>query len=62
MVDRNNIITRLGQLGYTANENDYEQIDFELTKTLNYVMNYCNITDIPEILDPRIIDRVRGGR
>lgn len=58
MVAHNNIITRLKQLGYTATDDDLEQIDFELQKTLNYVMNYCNITTIPEILDPRIVDRV----
>ena len=44
--------------GYTATEADYENIDFELNKILNYTKNYCNITEIPEILDPRIIDRV----
>lgn len=58
MVVKENIINRLKQLGYTATESDYDQIDFELNKTLNYVMNYCNITTIPEIVDPRIIDRV----
>lgn len=61
MVVRDNVIERLKQLGYTVTENDHDQIDFELEKTLNYVMNYCNITsitNIPKILDPRIIDRV----
>lgn len=58
MVVRNDVIERLKQLGYTVTESDYDQIDFELKKTLNYVMNYCNITTIPEILDPRITDRV----
>lgn len=58
MVAREDVINRLGQLDYTANEADYDQIDFELEKTLNYVKNYCNITIIPDILDQRIIDRV----
>lgn len=58
MVVRDDVVKRLKQLGYAATENDYEQIDFELEKTINYVMNYCNITDIPEILDHRINDRV----
>lgn len=57
MVVREDVIERLKQLGYVANESDYDTIDFELKKTLNYVKNYCNITTIPEILDPRIIDR-----
>lgn len=59
MVDRNAIINRLTQLGYVVTEGDYEQIDFELTKILNYVINnFTRTIDIPEILDPRIIDRV----
>jgi hypothetical protein len=60
MVATNNIIARLRQLGYTVTDSDYDQIDFELQKTLNYVMNHCNITVIPDVLDPRIIDRVCG--
>ena len=58
MVDKYQVINRLKQLGYTASDADSEQIDFELNKILNYVMNYCNITTIPEILDYRIVDRV----
>ena len=58
MVVLTDVVKRLGQLGYTAKESDYESIEFELNKILNYVKNYCNITTIPEILDPRIIDRV----
>lgn len=60
MVVRDDIVNRLNHLGYTVTENDYDHIDFELRKTLDYVMNYCNITAIPEILDLRIIDRVCG--
>lgn len=58
MVVRDDVIARLGYLGYTATEADYNNIDFELNKILNYVMNYCNITEIPPIVEPRIIDRV----
>lgn len=57
MVVLEDVVNRLKQLGYTATEADYEQIEYELNMVLNYVMNYCNRTDIPEILDPRIIDR-----
>lgn len=57
MVVMEDVIDRLKQLGYTATEEDSAQIDFELTKTINYIMNYCNITVIPDILDQRIIDR-----
>lgn len=58
MVDRELVIERLGYLGYEATEADYGNIDFELQKTIDYVLNYCNITIIPDILDYRIIDRV----
>lgn len=58
MVGREQVIERLTMLGYTVTDADNDQVDFELNKTLNYVKNYCNITEIPEILDPRIIDRV----
>lgn len=58
MVTREQVIDRLKQLGYIAEYDDHNQLDFELTTVLNYVKNYCNIKVIPEILDNRIIDRV----
>lgn len=58
MVVRSDVIERLKHFGYVATDSDYETIDFELEKTLNYVKNYCNITEIPDILDLRIVDRV----
>lgn len=68
MVDRSTVIQRLKMFGYSVEpnyslEDDSDEIiiDFELQKTLNYVMNYCNlptISNIPSILDPRIVDRV----
>ena len=58
MVTREQVISRLKQLGYIATADDYDHVEFELDKLLNYVRNYCNITVIPEIVDPRIIDRV----
>ena len=58
MVSIDMVIERLGYLGYEVQESDMGHLNFELQKILNYVMNYCNITTIPNILDPRIIDRV----
>ncbi len=58
MVKREDIVKRLKQLGYEPTEADYEQVDFELNKMSNYVLNYCNIDTIPEIVEPRLIDRV----
>lgn len=58
MVTRENIIDRLAQLGYTATEADNNAIDFELNEAINYTLNYCNIANVPEIVEPRLIDRV----
>jgi hypothetical protein len=58
MVSIEQVISRLKMLGYDATVEDNNHIDYELNKTINYVHNYCNITDIPEILTPRIVDRI----
>lgn len=58
MVSIDQVIARLKQLGYETSGGDIEHITYELNKTLAYVMNFCNITNIPSILDTRIIDRV----
>ncbi len=58
MVTKDMVIKRLKQFGYTVSVEDEGIVEFELDKTLNYVYNYCNITEIPAILDYRIIDRV----
>ena len=58
MVTRENVISRLTQLGYTVIADDYTQIDFELDKIINYTLNYCNIREVPEIVELRLIDRV----
>lgn len=58
MVTVDNVVKRLKMLGYTTTPEDYDMVEFELQRTINYVLNYCNITEIPEILDLRIIDRV----
>lgn len=58
MIALTSVIDRLKQLGYEVTEEDYPQLEYELNLTLNYAKNYCNITIIPEIVEPRIIDRV----
>ena len=61
MIGRQQIIDRLYQLGYVAEETDYDHIDFELQKIVDYVINnFTRTPDIPEVLYPRIIDRVCG--
>ena len=58
MVTRESIINRLKHFGYPATQVDWEQIDFDLQKWINYTLNYCNITEVPEIVEPKLIDRV----
>lgn len=58
MVERNKVIARLKQLGYVATEEDNDRIDYELQLVTNYTLNYCNITEIPPIVEPKLIDRV----
>lgn len=60
MVERQDVIDRLDQLGYMATADDNDQIDFELQKIVNYTLNYCNIQEVPTIVEPRLIDRVCG--
>lgn len=60
MVTLSQVENRLKQLGYKVAENgsDRDQLEFELNKIINYTKNYCNLTELPEIIDPRLIDRV----
>lgn len=61
MVILSQVTNRLTQLGFTPTITDEPQIQFELDLILDYIVNYCNFndrTDIPQILDKRIIDRV----
>ena len=54
------VIKRLTQLGYVPTEEDHEAIKFEMIKITNYTLNYCHITQIPSIINPRLIDRICG--
>jgi urate oxidase len=58
MVTTEMVVQRLTMLGYVPTLEDTPHIEFELNLILDYVKNYCNITEIPEILDRRIVDRV----
>lgn len=58
MLTRGDVVERLSQFGYDATENDYDQIDFEIELVVNYTLDYCNITELPEIIKPRMIDRI----
>ena len=61
MVTTEMVVQRLTMFGYVPTPEDTPHIEFELNLILDYVKNYCNITEIPEILDRRIVDRVCGS-
>lgn len=48
---------RLGQLGYTVLDEDIPQIKFEVDKITNYALNFCRLTELPDIVKVRLIDR-----
>lgn len=58
MVTREDVIERLAHFGYEAVEADYDQLDFEILQIKNYTLNFCNILEVPEIVEPRMIDRI----
>lgn len=58
MITTEQVIDRLEHFGYTVKVDDVPMIEYEIILTQNYVYNYCNITSIPPILEPRIIDRI----
>ena len=57
-ITRDEVIARLAMLGYTATEVDNEHLDYEITFVVNYALNFCNVTELPEIVKPKMIDRI----
>lgn len=56
-------VSRLAMLGYEIVDysNDPETLQFEIDKVIDYVVNYCNVTDaaeLPDLLNKRVIDRI----
>lgn len=58
MVSAEMIKERLVHLGYTATNEDNSRIDFEMGIALDYVHNFCNRQDIPEVLDRAIVNKI----
>ena len=52
------VSARLKHFGYETTSADTPHLTFELNKICDYVLNYCNITTIPSILNRRIIDKI----
>ena len=49
---------RLQMLGYTATDNDISMINWEIGKAERYIMNFCNITEVPNELFEVLVDMV----
>lgn len=58
MISKEKVIERLGHLGYTVTDADHSHLDYEIDKFVKYALNFCNIAEIPEIVKPRLIDRI----
>lgn len=58
MIERDEIINRLALFGYKAEEGDYLAIDYESEKLKEYVLNFCNISELPKGLKLEFIDAV----
>lgn len=58
MITKEQVIDRLEQFGCDIPEEQYGMVEFEMNKTINYVFNYCNISEIPPIIELRLIDRI----
>lgn len=54
------VVSLLAWLGYIVKDADKPLINFLLTKTVEYVKATCNISEIPEGLTYKIVERVVG--
>lgn len=59
-LDINEVAQRLAMFGHTVGD-DTSKLKFDMDLIINYVLNQCNISSvefIPDVLKPRIIDRI----
>ena len=52
--------TRLATFGYTVVDTDNSVLNFLISKVTNYVLNFCNIKEIPAALEEVVIDMIVG--
>lgn len=60
MALKDDVVLRLGSLGYTVAAEDDWAVDFCISKTERHIKNFCNITVIPDALYEVEIDMVCG--
>lgn len=55
-----NITKRLADFGYTVLPADAHAIDFLITKWSEYVLDFCNLQELPVGVEPKLIDKICG--
>ena len=55
-----NIVKRLADFGYTASNNDKHTIEFLIDKWSDYVLDFCNLTKLPNGVESKLIDKICG--
>lgn len=54
------ITKRLADFGYTVLPADAHAIEFLIDKWSEYVLDFCNIAEIPKGVEPKLIDKICG--
>ena len=54
------IVNRLADFGYTASDADEHSITFLIDKWSEYVLEFCNLDEIPVGAEPKLIDKICG--
>lgn len=60
LFNKESITERLKSFGYEVTEDDDWMLTFCMEKVTKTIMNYCNVSTIPEDLNPTAIDMVCG--
>ena len=54
------ITKRLADFGYTALTGDAHSIEFLISKWSEYVLDFCNVSEVPEGVRIKLIDKICG--
>lgn len=54
------VTKRLADFGYTVGAADAHAIDFLISKWSDYVLDFCNLKELPEGVEPKLIDKICG--
>lgn len=54
------IVERLKDFGYTTSAADKSAIEFLIAKWSEYVLDFCNLTELPNGIENKLIDKICG--